>query len=140
MIAWLLACADAPNHLQGSLAETFDLAFDATRARLYDRELSVEYVDLERGGRVAVRLTLREPETLSPGPWDLLARGDVGVTDEVSGQLPPLVDGAVVLQALDPVAGGAVVGTFHATFETPDERRLLVQGAFDTVLELVDAR
>jgi len=141
VIAWLLiACDDGPpNDLRGSLTEIFDLGFDATRARLYDPELSVEYVDRERSGRVALRVTLREPATLTEGRHDLVARGDVGLADEVRSQLPPLVDGELVLTAWDPAPGGVVVGTFRATFETPDAQRLAVYGAFDTALEVIDA-
>ncbi len=139
-LTWLFACSEGPpNDLRGSLVDIFDLAFDATRARLYDTELSVEYVDLERSGRVAVRLTLRRPDDLAPGPHDLVARGDVGLADEVSGQLPPLISGEVGLTAYEATTSGPVVGTFLATFETADDVRLTLHGAFDTTLEVVDA-
>ncbi len=137
----LVGCAEgAPNRLDGSLADIFDLAFDATRARLYDRELSVEYLDQVRSGRIAVRVTLQRTDGLAPGRHDLPGGGHVGLADEVGSQLPPLVDGRVVLDAYDPVDGAEVRGTFRATFETADEDRLAVFGAFDTVLEVVDAR
>lgn len=128
-----------PNSLRGSLADVFDLGFDATRARLYEPELSIEYVDLERSGRVAIRVTVERPETWAVGTYTLPVEGYVGLADEVGGQLPPLVDGRVVLDVVDPVSEGAVVGTFRAVFETPDEQRFVALGSFDTSLEVIDA-
>ena len=138
MIAlWLAACVEGPpNQLEGSLTRVFDLGFDATRARLYDTELSVEYVDEARSGRVAVRLTLRDPQAIEPGRFDLVVRGSVGLADEVDGQLPPLSEG--VMELLD-YRSDWLVGTFRATFEAPDETRLLLTGAFDASIEVVDA-
>ena len=127
-----------PNSLRGSLADLFDLGFDETRARLYEPELSIEYVDSERSGRVAIRVTLQRPDASAPGTFALPGLGYVGLADKVGGQLPPLVDGQVVLDLMDPVAEGAVTGSFRAVFETPDEQRFVALGSFDTQIEVID--
>ncbi|MEO0604194.1 MAG: hypothetical protein AAF211_22345, partial [Myxococcota bacterium] len=74
-----------------------------------------------------------------PDTFDLVALGDVGLADEVGGQLPPLVDGELVLDVYEPSSEGSVIGTFQAAFETADEVRLSLHGAFDTTVEVVDA-
>ncbi|MEM6931253.1 MAG: hypothetical protein AAF602_30265 [Myxococcota bacterium] len=136
----LLACSDDPaNNLRGSLTEIFDLAFDATRARLYEPELSIEYLDQTRSGRIAIRVTVDRTEPLAPGRYDLPTRGFVGLADEVGGQLPPLTEGTLDLAQWGDSPETPIVGSFRAIFETPDDQRFVVIGAFDAPLEVVDA-
>jgi hypothetical protein len=126
------------NHLDGSLAELVDLSFDHTRVRLYESEVSVEYVDTERNGIVALRVTVHNDGDLSARTtYDLATQGHVGTSDELDAQLPDLSSGELKFSRFSPEEGETVKGSFDALFETPDQTRLSVVGGFVAELEVV---
>jgi len=126
------------NHLDGSLAALVDLSFDQTRVRLYESEVSVEYLDNTRDGIVALRVTVHNDGELSARtPYDLATQGDVGTSDELDTQLPELASGTFKFSRFSPDDGETVKGSFDAVFETPDHTRLSVVGGFMADLEVV---
>jgi len=129
------------NYLDGSLAASYDLTFDEVRVRLYDSELSVEYVvAADQGEMVALRVTVEvsgDPSLSEGGVYDLLERGTVGRGEGFGSALPELESGELELDRYSSAAGDEVKGTFSATFVAADESRLNVHGAFLSDLEVV---
>jgi len=133
-------CAVQTDYLDGSLVDLFDLGFTHTRVRLYDSELSVEYVDSARQEEVALRVTVDNEGDLAEGDtYDLVARGQVGWSDSFGSSLPDLESGELRLSRYDEVDGEPVRGSFEAVFTSPDETRMSVLGGFSAELEVVGA-
>ena len=130
------ACGGELDTLEGSVSDFYPLAFESVRARLYGSELAIEYV--REDGETAVRVTVRrdERDPNGPGAIDL---GDFGdLTGSAGGvELPPFVDGRLVLDAYRPRAGARVEGSFEAKVES-GQTRLSVRGTFSTRLDLVE--
>lgn len=141
--AWLalglMACAEeAPNSLEGSLGDFFDLTFDHTRARWFTDELAVEYVDSDRGDLVVLRLVWPHTgEVGTDAEYDLAEAGHVQFSDAIGSQLPPVMDGWLRFE--DAAMDAGAVGRFSAVFEPRDEIGLAVRGRFDAPLEVIDA-
>jgi hypothetical protein len=131
----------APNYLDGSLSESYDLTFDETEARLYSSELSVEYVeDPEGESKVALRVTLDvEGEGPKAGKkYDLFKYGEVNRSEAYNSPFPELSEGYIELDEYGSKEGADVQGTFTASFETEDGSTLQVEGGFKTELEVID--
>jgi hypothetical protein len=140
MVLLLLACqALAPNSLDGSLTESYDLAFEETRARLTTSELAIEYVDDPEGTEtVVIRVTLDTDVGPKAGKsYDLFKYGNItqGATNTT---LPDLDEGDVSLEEYGSDDGAKVVGSFDASFVTSEGQTLQLQGRFKTELEVVD--
>lgn len=136
----LFGCAaEADNALEGSLADFFDLSFDQTRARLYDSELSIEYVDSVRGDLVVLRVTLtRETALVADVAYDLQAAGSLGMSDSVGSALPPVLTGTLAFEDVAEAEAAVVEGWFDATLEPQRSVGLAVQGRFLAEMEVVD--
>ena len=138
---WTAGCDDqGDNYLEGSIADSYDLDFDKTRARLFESELSIEYVDGgEQGEMVALRVTL----SLRDGPlsegvvYDLKAEGSVSRGQGMGSDLPDLESGEIELDEYSGKDGSKVKGTFKALFVTSDNTRKNLRGGFSAVLEVV---
>jgi len=141
MLLFLLACkALSPNSLDGSLTESYDLAFDDTRARLASSELAIEYVDDPEGlATVVLRVTLdTEVEPKAGKSYDLVKWGDITQSDATNTTLPDLDEGDVALEEYQDEDGAKVVGSFDASFVTGEGQTLQLQGRFKTELEIQD--
>jgi hypothetical protein len=141
MLLFLLACkALAPNSLDGSLTESYDLAFDTTDARLYTSELAIEYVeDPEGTATVVLRVTLKtDVEPKAGKSYDLVKYGDITQSDATNTTLPPLDEGTLELEDYGTKSGDKIVGSFDASFVTDEGQTLQLEGRFKTELELVD--
>ena len=141
MLLFLLACqALAPNSLDGSLTESYDLAFDETQARLYSSELAIEYVDDPEGAAtVVLRVTLNtDVEPKAGKSYDLVENGEITQSAALNTSLPPLDEGDVALEEYGNEQGAKVVGSFDAAFVTGDGQTLQLQGRFKTELEVID--
>jgi hypothetical protein len=141
MLLFLLACkALAPNSLDGSLTESYDLAFDTTDARLYTSELAIEYVeDPEGAATVVLRVTLdADVEPKAGKSYDLVEHGEITQSGALNTTLPELDQGELDLEDYGDKAGDKVVGSFDASFVTDEGQTLQLEGRFKTELELVD--
>ena len=141
MLLFLLACqALAPNSLDGSLTESYDLAFDETRARLYDSELAIEYVEDPQGTQtVVLRVTLdTDVEPKAGKSYDLVEHGEITQSGALNTSLPDLDEGDIALEEYGDDNGAKVVGSFDAAFVTGDGETLQLQGRFKTELEVMD--
>ena len=137
---WLLlavaGCASG-DELSGSLSDVYRLEHDAVRARLYSSELSIEY--FRSDGSVPVRVTLRrdDKEPKANSSFDLKKHGHVGGQLRDGTEVPRLLSGKLRLDEFEAEEGGAVVGSFEATFEG-DRDTLGLSGSFDTALAVID--
>ncbi|MCP4606120.1 MAG: hypothetical protein GY847_37345 [Proteobacteria bacterium] len=138
----LQGCDDSnDNYLKGSITDNYDMDFDKTRVRLYQSELSIEYVlDSKQNEKVALRVTLRlTGESLSGGKtYDLQNQGTVSRGQGFGSQLPELLSGEVKLSTYSPENGSAVHGTFEAVFIATDKSRQTLRGGFDAQLEVIE--
>jgi len=129
------------NYLDGSLSASYDLTFDEVRVRLYDSELSVEYVvAADQGEMIALRVTVEvdgDAALAEGGVYDLLERGTVGRGEGFGSALPELESGELQLNRYGSADGDEIKGDFSATFVAADESRLNVHGAFLSQLEVV---
>jgi len=140
LLAALTGCAESgPTYLEGSLADVYDVRFDEVRARLYDSELSIEYLlnDPDEGQLVSLRVALENISLAENTAYDLVDRGDIGRSDSLVA-LPDVEEGRLVFDTWTGEEGSAVVGDFDASFLTSDETTLVLRGGFDTTLELVE--
>jgi hypothetical protein len=139
---WLLLGCNvlAPNYLDGSLTESYDLAFDETQARLYTSELAIEYVDDPQGAAtVVLRVTLdTEVEPKRGKSYDLVEHGEITQSGALNTSLPDLEEGEIELDEYGDERGAKVEGSFSAAFVTGDGETLQLQGGFKTELEVVD--
>lgn len=132
----LTACSEDEAALSGSLENFYDISYSTVRARLYDSELSIEYIreDLQ----VPVRVTLRKLSTgmLGPGAYDLSALGSISGRSR-DNDIPRMISGKIELDTYSPVNGAEIVGSFDAKFATGNDEATLA-GEFSTVLEVVE--
>lgn len=129
------------NWLDGSLLETYDLAFDQVRARLYSSEMAVEYIfDPEGTAKVALRITVDvEGGQLEAGKsYNLANRGSISRSDAYGSPLPDLESGTLELFEYGSENGASVEGEFDTTLSGAEDTTLQVQGGFKTTLEVVD--
>ncbi|MEL6342218.1 MAG: hypothetical protein AAFV53_03745 [Myxococcota bacterium] len=143
MLLWmvLVGCAEDPdNFLRGSMTTTYGLEFNDVRSRLYDSELSIEYLysDDETPETVTLRVTLDNAQLASNTVYDLLSMGNVGRSDVYGGALPDMNEGELTLELFEETDGSDISGRFQARFVTPDETQLALRGAFLTTLERVE--
>lgn len=134
LTAGLFGCAGDNTELDGGLGAFHDLTYEHVRGRLYDSDLSIEYV--RATGEVPLRLTVDR------AVLDLDATGviDLGESGDITGSsggspLPPFEDGSLTLRVYQP--GYHVVGEFTATFDA-NGTQVSATGAFDAVLEVVE--
>lgn len=129
------------NYLAGSLTKSFDFNFDYVRARLYESELSIEYVDKQKNAeQVALRVTLKRDGTpLAAGEtYDLLERGTVGRGAGYASALPELESGSVELKEFGSETGSHISGEFKAVFLTDENTKQTLRGGFSAELEVVE--
>ncbi len=137
----LAGCTLQSNYLDGSLVESYGMRFDETRARLYDSELSLEFVDnLTQPDIVSLRVTVPNTPKLKPKTTLNLLKehGDIARGEGYESPLPELDSGSLRLVDYGSKPGDAVEGNFRAVFFTPERSRLVVRGGFSTTLEVVD--
>jgi len=130
------ACADDPRSLQGSVSEYYPLGFSDVRARLYDSELAIEYVQAD--GETVVRLTVRRAERDPTGP----ARIDLGAVGDITGsadgaELPAFGGGDLVLDSYRARDGALVAGRFDAIM-VAGAVTLTLSGTFEARLDVVE--
>ncbi len=141
MILFLLACHQlAPNYLDGSLTDSYDLAFDETQARLYTSELAIEYVDDPQGAAaVVLRVTIdTEVEPKAGKIYDLVEDGEITQSGALQSSLPDLSEGSIELVEYKSSEGSKVEGTFSAAFVTDGDETLQLEGGFKTELQVID--
>ena len=140
--ATLLGCdPETGNWLDGSLSDSYDLRFDHVRARLYESELSVEYVvDAEEGEKVALRITLDVRQSMPEVgvTYDLFTDGDVGRGEGFGSSLPDLESGTVEFEEFVADPGNPISGSFEAVFVTVDDSKYSLRGGFESELEVVE--
>ena len=141
LLLLLADCTLQDNFLDGSLVESYGMRFDETRARLYDSELSLEFVDnLTQPDIVSLRVTVPNTPKLGPNTTLDLVKdgGHIARGEGYESPLPELDSGALRISDYAAREGAKVDGRFRAVFFTPEQSRLVVRGAFDTTLEIVD--
>jgi hypothetical protein len=141
LMALTFGCEDdGDNYLKGSVTKSYDMGFDMTRVRLYESELSIEYVDERRAGeQVAARVTLEVTgDPLATGvAYDLAERGDVSRGQGYGSPLPALQSGEITLSDYSGEDGSRVAGRFNAVFATADGTTQTLRGGFSAELEVV---
>ncbi len=132
--ALFVGCADDNSELDGGLGAFHDLSYEHVRGRLYESDLSIEYVRFT--GEVPLRVTV-DREVLDGDATAVIDLGDSGdITGSSGGSpLPPFEDGTLTLHVYQP--GFHVVGEFTATFDA-NGTQVSATGAFDAVLEVVE--
>jgi len=108
--------------------------------RLYDSELSIEYVAGEKNAeKVALRITVeRSAAPKVHGTYDLLTQGTMSRGAGYPAELPLLSSGTLTLDAYGEDAGNEVRGTFEAVFTTAENSKQTLRGGFAAKLEVVD--
>ena len=133
-----LGACDDP-WLDGSLPALLSLQTEGTRARLYDSELELAWMDANTPGAVALRVTL---------PTDLLQEGTDLALDEqgtlslgahLDVVVPDLDEGTLSLSEWPVEPGEPVRARFRAVLEEVDGLVLTAVGRADAPLEVVDA-
>lgn len=143
LVMWLALAGCDPtgdNYIKGSLAATHDMGFDETRARLYESELSIEYVEnLKQGEKVVLRLTVsrRKGELAKGDVYDLTSDGDIARGQGFDSTLPDLESGELELLDYSPEDGSDVRGSFEAVFITTEKTRKTLRGGFSAPLEVI---
>jgi len=130
-------CADAPNTLNGSLSEVYDIHFEHVRARIYSSELAIEYVDVS--GAVPVRVTLSVVDTtvVAGVTYDLSLVGDITGRSDNDIEIPRFTEGKLTIDEYVRESGALVVGDFKSKYATSRDS-LTLSGDFETELEIVD--
>ncbi len=150
--AWLTAiiilcvvfggCEDTgDNYLEGSMTKSFDMDFDSTRARLYESELSIEYVaDSDEGEKIAFRVTINSGEVVleSGTAYNMVTDGSVSRGQGYGSALPELESGTLYLDSFSEEDGSNVSGTFNARFIASDQTIKTLRGGFSASLEVVE--
>lgn len=128
------ACGPGPSRLDGSLGQVYDIRFDQTRVRLYEGQLSIEYV--RRNGAVPVRVGVHlDPESRGRG-----GVFTIGEDAELSGSqpdgasVPTAQDGEVRLDAFEPRHGARVSGSFRSRI-IAGGREYTLHGDFNAPLD-----
>lgn len=130
------ACGISDKLLDGSLGDFYDLGCQSVRARLYDSELSIEYV--KETGEVPVRVTVRraEHDPTGSGTVDLGMFGDVTGVSE-GADIPAFSRGELELESYRPEDGRKISGLFDAVF-TSGDTEVSLHGEFSTRLTVVN--
>lgn len=136
-LALTLPACDLNAELSGSLSDVYRLDHEHVRARLYESELSIEYV--RNDGSVPVRVTCgrRVGKPLGKGDFDIGSRG--AVTGQLSDgtTIPKFLDGNLKLDEFQARDGAPISGSFDARFDGGRDT-LSLSGSFDTELEVID--
>ncbi|MDJ0764040.1 MAG: hypothetical protein QNJ97_13745 [Myxococcota bacterium] len=136
-----LSCEDdRENYLEGSITKSYDMSFDSTRVRLYESELSIEYIDDSANGEmIPLRVSLRVADALpqTGGVYDLTVVGTVSRGPGYGSELPELETGELTLSAYEDAAGADVTGAFDAVFLSTEGNRKSLRGGFSAELEIV---
>ena len=130
------ACATDEDSLDGSISAYYPLAFSDVRARLYDSELAIEY--LQPDGESIVRITVRraEKDPTGPGRIDLGEFGDI--TGSADGaDLPDFVRGDLRLGEFAPKDRAQVSGSFDGLLASGNIT-LSIRGTFAARLDVVE--
>ncbi|MGF1465132.1 MAG: hypothetical protein ACFCGT_03275 [Sandaracinaceae bacterium] len=130
-------CEDRGGSLTGSLGAIYDTRFVTVRARLYESEVSAEYVRSD--GTVPVRVTVDRSEVgLADGVVGLIELGqaDVSGIARDGTPIPVPAEGEVTLDEAPLVDGQTLRGSFLARFPTRD-RTFSLSGSFAAPLEVV---
>jgi hypothetical protein len=144
---WLLLCL-APlscdetgdNYIEGSLAKKLKIDFDDVRVRLYESELSIEYIekDGDSGEKVSLRVTVRVSAALvEGGSYDLKSSGTVSRGAGYGSSMPELTSGELSLDDFTDEDGSTASGEFKALFTTDDKTQYTLRGGFNAKLEVV---
>ncbi|MCK5689950.1 hypothetical protein KAI87_11805 [Myxococcota bacterium] len=137
----LSACGDeGPNYLEGSLADSYSIEFDSVRARLYESELSIEYVESSGGDeKISLRLAIRRnaAELAEGGSYDLVDISTVSRGSGYDSDIPTIESGAIRFDRYAESDGSKIEGEFDALFEMTDGSKKTLRGGFETTLEVV---
>lgn len=133
--AVLVACDEKGGSIEGSLSDVYDLTFESIRARLYETDLSIEYVNAE--GEVVVRLTDNRAR-MEPAPGavvDLMTQGDItGTSGGVT--IPRITKGTMKINRFMPYENARITGSFEAVF-LAGTNELSLSGDFAVRIEVV---
>ena len=142
LVALLTGCDDqGDNYLDGSMTKSFDMKFDTTRVRLYESELSVEYVaDTDEGEKIALRVTINSGEVVleSGTAYDMVTDGTVGRGQGYGSPLPEIESGTLYLDSYSGEDGSHVSGSFTAKFIASDQSIKTLRGGFSAPLDVVE--
>jgi hypothetical protein len=129
------------NYLDGSLTDSFDMSFSGTRVRLYESELSIEYV---KGSGPSEKVPLILTLKLSEGPlaegisYDLKAIGNASRGQGGYGSpLPELDSGTLTFSSYSEEDGATIEGSFQSIFNTLNNTQQTLRGGFSASLEVV---
>jgi hypothetical protein len=122
--------------LFGSLSDVYRLEHESVRARLYDSELAIEYVDVRGGVPVRVSLRTTEATPAAGGEYDLMAVGDITGVLADGTEIPRIVEGTLELSEFENRPGGACAGDFDARMDAGRDI-LALTGRFDATIEVV---
>jgi hypothetical protein len=125
--------------LDGSLPALLDLQTEETRARLYGSELELAWMDLDRPGGVAVRVTVPADDLTAGEALPLVPDGSLTLGDHLEVSIPDVAEGSVRLSRWPLQEGDPVRARFRATLEEVDGLQLTAVGRTDAPLEVVDA-
>lgn len=135
----LLGCGGSANTLEGSLSDTYDLAFDRVDVQLVGGFLVVQYLQSASGARTLKLTVDLAGYTVSPGASINLA--ETGASGGPRGSMQRIVDstislpidsGSLILDAV-PAAGSPLGGNFSASFVTPKGRAVHGEFKIDAV-------
>ena len=140
IVAALSACPEAPNSLEGSSDELFDLSFDEVRIRQYQSSVTsmqIEYMRKSEDGSamdIVAQVTVTQPEGGFPLETDILFSQVDGHIHRIApgDDYPPLEEGHLLLHAGGNKVDEQTSGEFSAIFEN----RRTLRGNFDGVMTL----
>jgi hypothetical protein len=136
-------CAPEGCVLEGSLGEFYNLGCDFQRIRLYDSELSIEFV--RDDGEVPVRVTVRRVHGDPPAPGGFNLKGpadiDLAKHGDVTGShqgnpIPQFLSGTLELSEFALRDGAPVSGSFDVKFQS-GQTEVSLSGSFDVPLVVV---
>lgn len=130
----LVGCGE--NQLYGSLSDVYRLDHESVRARQYDSELAIEYVDVRGGVPVRVSLHTADVDPATGGDYDLAEQGDISGVLADGTEIPRFIEGSLHLSDYGPTAGSRVAGSFDAKMDAGRDT-LSLTGSFDATLEIV---
>lgn len=145
---WLLLCLallscdeTGDNYIEGSLAKKLKIDFDDVRVRLYQSELSIEYIekDGDSGEKVSLRVTLKVSAgpLVEGGSYDLKSAGTVSRGAGYGSPIPEITSGELSLDDYAGEDGSKASGEFKALFSTDDKTQYTLRGGFSAKLEVV---
>lgn len=124
--------------LDGSLPALLDLQTELTRARLYESELELAWMDARRAGGVAVRVTIPTEQLVEDTDLELAPDGTLSLGDHIEVSVPDLADGTLRLPRWPLEEGDVVRARFRAVLEEVDGLELTATGRTEAALEVVD--